>query len=156
MSAFIWYIYIGCGHAQFLLQFLMKTGVPYQLLLTHRNVYIVFVLKNFYVPGKVQTVPESSLESRTSMDDKTGWTIWGFLSFSSYIINNLFSFAVDYLKTRITSLRSQYTKAIKLLKTQSDSLSTRRMRTLMKQRDLLGFLEPHIRKRSSKKEMVSL
>jgi hypothetical protein len=70
---------------------------------------------------------------------------------------NVFGFpTVEYLKTRITSLRTQYTRAKKMLASGSPGLTARRERTLKKQRDLLGFLEPHLRKRSSKTNLVSI
>lgn len=65
-------------------------------------------------------------------------------------------FSVRYLKTRLKSLRTQYTKSKTLLKSGSDPLSARRTRTLQKQRELLGFLEPHLRKRTSITNMVSI
>lgn len=62
---------------------------------------------------------------------------------------------MDYLKTRLNSLRTQYTKGKGILRSGSEGLSTRRLRTVKKQIELLGFLEPHVRKRTSKTNMVS-
>jgi hypothetical protein len=66
----------------------------------------------------------------------------------------IFLLAVPYLQTRIRTLRTQYTKAKGIMKSGSEGLSVRRRRTLQKQIDLLGFLAPHLRKRTSLTNMV--